>query len=309
MHLQLLKKIGLLLGVLFLAYVILGIGLLTFDTFRNRRHKEIAESRMRPAVAFFRQEQINSIFLQTGKIYVQSSDTEDSWFSMRGYLYENKIFITNNHLYSNICQDGCKDRLIRLTNEYDIKTSFTDTKMTGLSLVFCHEQLDICAIDIAPGKTFQRKAVPSDSKQVFVVAVNSYSEGFTLAPGTISRADSPALIADLFAKPGYSGSPIFNSNGEAIAILSRGLGGLGIDSEPYMAESVGIRLTPILDLTECYIQKKDCAELVQKMEDSMREQTESYRQLSFVPLNTFYDRFIQWYRYRNLFDIAYWRSQ
>lgn len=309
MSLRILKRIGLVLGVLFLANVVLNIALITFGTIQNEKHKAIAESRIRPAVAFFQQQQIDNVFLQTAKVYVRSPDEDESWFSMRGYLYEGKIFITNNHVYTNACPDGCKETLIRITNEYDARASGIDQKKIGFSALFCHERLDICAVDIAPGKSFQRKPVASDSKQIYVAALSSSTGDFSIAPGTISLPDSPAIIADLFVKPGYSGSPAFNSAGEAIAILSRGLGFVGIDSEPYMSETVAIRLEPILDLTECHLLRNNCEDLVRRIEKSMDAQSDSYRHLNILPLATFFDRLTRWYRYRNIFETKDWESQ
>lgn len=175
----------------------------------------------------------------TGEVFV----IKDYKSTATGFRPEHtNLFITNYHVVESMCSNGdCNE----------IKIKFNDNKdfyPFPLSIKFCSKWMDLCISSPKNDKPVVYEKENDDIKigeEIFIINREDYFDGKNLNPkaikGTVIGTSSSFLNLKLIAQHGFSGSPVFNSKGEFVALISS----LDLEKEDF----------PILKFIGCAIRK------------------------------------------------------
>jgi hypothetical protein len=136
------------------------------------------------------------------------------------YIPGSELLITNNHVVESLCNFlGCPEKM-----EFRDYHNAAWTK-SGIEIIRCSQWLDVCVLRLAnPGKEVQvpqtRRPAKDDAVYTLAHSMLSSKAGEIIQAGKIVEDLGASYVSSVRIVRGYSGSPVFNSQGEVVGILS-----------------------------------------------------------------------------------------
>lgn len=170
----------------------------------------------------------------------------------RAYLNSaSQELLTNLHVMKIVC-GGTKREPIPKTGCSEIGATLVQNNSERtkiyvlLTLRKCSEWMDACVLDVKPEKpiAIDQEPILHPKSGISLVAIpvveDRGSSKTSLMTGTTLGDESVFLRANIPARPGYSGGPVFSNNGEFVGIFKTGSWDVGLNLTPIM-KSFGLR--------------------------------------------------------------------
>lgn len=187
------------------------------------------------------------------------------------FLKDENIYITNYHVVNTLCANSpCEGVEVSVTLATQGMLSVNPVRLEVLQ---CTKWLDVCLLK-DPKRATQLKNLPISTNNIevgtrlFMIPLqeDEKKNDLNIATGTLTHQADLYLITNVPVRSGYSGSPLFDSSGKFVGIVSstlslkRLLESLGVEDSYFAAHSLVVPASTISKFLLCPLRntKQNC---------------------------------------------------